>query len=202
MRKAISLLTLVLFMISCPGSTWVANPTPEKEYYRCNPAKKMPQMIPIPGYSGTWQIVEDCKFYPREKTAIAMRVFKGEWEAVMGSSWAVDETFKDLMITWKDSTAYHDGYSVDGIKFKKAKLRGATIGPTLIYIFQDTIDGPDRHNRICESALAHELVHTVLWTINGDHGDPDHLGKVYRGWTPDHSAVIQRTNKALCELGI
>ena len=201
MHRMLIILLLVIFMISCPGSTWVANPTPAADYHRCDPLKKMPQMVAVPGFDGTWQVVDLCNFYPREKTAIAMRVFMGEWEAVFGSSWAVKRTFKDLLITWSDGEAYHSGYSVDGRKFINRKLRGATMGPGLVYVFQSK-DGPDRHERICESALAHELVHAILWRMNGKHGDPDHLGPIYRGWTPDHSAVIQRTNKALCTLGI
>lgn len=193
---------MILFMISCPGSTWVANPTPEQPYHRCDNLKKMPQMIKIPGFRGVWQVVDKCDFYPREKTSIALRVFMGEWEAVLGTSWAVKNVFDDLLITWKNETTYHNGYSVDGRKFINAKLRGATLGPGLVYIFQSEVGSVDRHSRICESALAHELVHAVLWKINGKHGDPDHLGHVYRGWTPDHSAIIQRTNEALCELGI
>ena len=188
-------------MISCPGSTWVASPTPEADYHRCDPLDSMPQMVPVPGFGGTWQIVDSCDLYPREKTAIAMRVFMGEWEAVLGASWQVKRAFKDLLITWRKDTTRHSGYSVDGRKFENMKLRGATMGPGLIYIFQSE-SGPDRHNRICESAFAHELVHAVLWRANGRHGDPDHLGPIYRGWTPDHSAIIQRTNKSLCELGI
>ena len=188
-------------MISCPGNTWVANPTPEAVYLRCNPLESMPQMLPIPGFEGTWQIVDRCDLYPREKTAIALRVFSDEWHKTLGSSWAVKRAFKDLLITWRDDTTRHSGYSVDGRKFENAVLRGATMGPGLVYVFQSE-NGPDRHNRICESALAHELVHAILWRVNGKHGDPDHLGPIYRGWTPDHSAIIQKTNEALCELGI
>jgi hypothetical protein len=161
----------------------------------------MPQMVNIPGFEDVWQVVDLCDFYPREKTAIALRVFMDEWTAVMGSSWAVKNAYKDLLITWKDNETYHSGYSVDGRKFENRKLRGATMGPGLVYVFQSS-SGPDRHERICESALVHELVHAVLWRKNGDHGDPDHLGPIYRGWTPDHSAIIQKTNEALCELGI
>ena len=188
-------------MISCPGSTWVANPTPDAAYMKCSRHKEMPQMTQIPGFPGVWQVVDSCDFYPREKTSIALRVFLGEWHAVLGSSWAVKRAFEDLLITWSKDTTKHDGYSVDGRKFKNMHLRGATLGPGLIYIFQFK-SGIDRHERICESALAHELVHAVLWRVNGKHGDPDHLGSVYRGWTPDHSAIIQRTNESLCELGI
>ena len=201
MRKVLSLLVLILFMISCPGSTWVANPTPDQTYHRCEKLKSMPQMIPVPGFDGTWQVVDDCDFYPREKTAIALRVFMGEWEAVLGNSWVVKNSYKDLLITWTNRVTHHNGYSVDGRKFENRRLRGATMGPSLIYVFQAP-SGPDRHERICESALAHELVHAVLWNTSGKHGDPDHLGPIYHGWTPDHSAIIQRTNKALCELGI
>ena len=126
----------------------------------------------------------------------------GEWEAVLGNSWAVKRTFKDLLITWTKSDMRHDGYTVDGRKFSGGLLRGATMGPTLVYVFQSNSGDEDHHTRICESALVHEMVHAVLWTINGSHGDPDHLGHIFRGWTPDHSAIIQRTNRALCELGI
>ena len=162
----------------------------------------MPQMISIPGFDNVWQIVENCDVYPREKTAIALRVFLGEWESVIGNSEFVRKSFDKLLITWKnrEAEAIYSGYTVDGFYLENVPVKGSTISKSTVHIYQAPY-GQNKHQRVCESALAHELVHVVLWHIYG-HGDPDHLGNKYLGWNHDHSLVIQRTNKALCELGI
>lgn len=40
-----------------------------------------------------------------------------------------------------------------------------------------------------KTALSHELVHVVLWALQGDP-DADHMGNKYHGWTEKHELVI------------
>ena len=42
----------------------------------------------------------------------------------------------------------------------------------------------------------HELVHLALRAKNG-HGDPDHEGTKYNGWTIEHSAMILEAKEML-----
>jgi len=190
----------VVTLISCVGYQWIANPQPDKIYEKCDASKSFPQMIRVPGFPGIWQVVENCDEYPREKTAIALRVFRDEWRKEFGNARQVDKGYRDIMITWSRRQTRHTGFTLTGEIFKHGYLRGMTLSPSMIYVFQDPY-GRREHTRICESSLAHELVHATLWT-DGEHGDPDHLGDKFEGWTIDHSAVIQRTNKTLCVLGI
>lgn len=193
---------LCLLLTACPSNVWIADPSPEADYHRCNPGRFGPQLIMIPGFDNTWQIVENCDVYPREKTAIALRVFLGEWEAVLGNSEFARRSFDELIITWKnnEAEAIYSGYTIDGFLVENVRVKGSTLNSNTIHIYQEPY-GQNKHERVCESALAHELIHVVLWKIYG-HGDPDHLGSKYRGWTHSHSLIVQRTNKALCELGI
>ena len=55
-------------------------------------------------------------------------------------------------------------------------------------------------SRIWTSALAHELVHIIIWRVNLVHGDPDHEGNMYTGWTKKHTKFIKRFNNELFEL--
>ena len=48
-----------------------------------------------------------------------------------------------------------------------------------------------------ESALIHELVHLAIRAQQGEHGDPDHEGPKYRGWTKAHSRMIIETRQML-----
>jgi len=180
----------------------VARPLPEEDYLRCDRFKEMPQMVKVPGFPSVWQVVNSCDEYPREKTAIALQIFRQTWKSVMGSSLAVDAVYGDLLISWQGTSAEtYSGFGHDGIYYTNISLKGVTLSESNVVIFQSDA-GPDRHTRICESALAHEIVHAVLWRINGEHGDPDHLGPKYPGWTVNHSLIIQETNKHLCVLGI
>ena len=200
--RRIPILLMGLLFLSCFGPSWVARPLPETDYMRCDPFKEMPQMVKVPGYPSVWQVVNSCDEYPREKTAIALQIFRQTWKTVIGTTTEVDAVYNDLLISWQgDSSETYSGFGHDGIYYTNISLKGVTLSESYVIIFQ-SLGGPDRHTRVCESALVHELVHAVLWKINGEHGDPDHLGSKYPGWTVDHSMVIQETNKHLCVLGI
>ena len=200
--RGTAVLLISLMFLSCLGPSWVARPVPEKDYYRCDPFKEMPQMITVPGYPSVWQVVHSCQEYPREKTAIALKIFRFYWESIIGNPASVDAIYEDLLISWqRNSSEGYSGFGVDGIYYENVSLKGVTLSPETVMIFNPD-HGPDRHDRICESALVHELVHAVIWKANGVHGDPDHLGQKYDGWTVDHMLVIQETNNHLCILGI
>ena len=67
---------------------------------------------------------------------------------------------------------------------------------------KDTIWVEIKTNKIHHTALAHELVHILIWRKNIVHGDPDHEGKKFSGWTPDHTRVIKLVNNKLLDLDI
>tara|TARA_B100000131_G_C18071481_1_gene594617 strand:+ start:898 stop:1494 length:597 start_codon:yes stop_codon:yes gene_type:complete len=198
MRKIIFLTALLL--LSCFSPRWTAHPVPEKSYVRCDPFKEMPQMIQVPDFPGVWQVVDSCEEFPREKTSIALSIFSKEWYSVFGNDRIVTEMLSNLMILWREGeSSKHSGYDINGTLRNNVRLRGATMSDSMVIVY---LNNSETSSRICESALVHELVHVAIWKKNGSHGDPDHLGYKYPGWTADHSMVIQKTNNSLCVLGI
>ena len=57
-------------------------------------------------------------------------------------------------------------------------------------------------SKIYHSALIHELVHIMIWRDNIIHGDPDHEGEKFSGWTEAHTRVIKTVNNKLLDLDI
>ncbi len=55
---------------------------------------------------------------------------------------------------------------------------------------------PNNEIRLHKTALVHELVHASLMALLG-HGDADHLGDKYEGWTKEHSKLIHEVNDLL-----
>jgi len=52
--------------------------------------------------------------------------------------------------------------------------------------------------RLYDTSLVHELVHVAIYAkTNGEHGDPDHEGTKYQGWTKEHTKFIKETNSVL-----
>tara|TARA_B100001094_G_scaffold51531_1_gene47020 strand:+ start:1997 stop:2587 length:591 start_codon:yes stop_codon:yes gene_type:complete len=54
-----------------------------------------------------------------------------------------------------------------------------------------------RTSQIWSSSLIHEIVHVIIWRKNIVHGDPDHEGPDFSGWTKEHTKLIKRVNKIL-----
>ena len=58
-------------------------------------------------------------------------------------------------------------------------------------------------SKIYTSSLVHELVHIIIWNENlGIHGDPDHEGEKFSGWSKKHTRFIKMTNLILQDLDI
>jgi hypothetical protein len=67
----------------------------------CEPSKPFPQMILIPFFKETFQIVPDCKVYPKNQTSLAMLVFYHHWTEYFGDDdFVVKNSLEKLMITW------------------------------------------------------------------------------------------------------
>ena len=109
---------------------------------------------------------------------------------------AISDALNRLMVEWssKEKTI-SGGYGMEGVRFNDRKIVGLTRTPSWVWVYTEYDE------RICQTSLVHELVHVSLWAVHGS-GDPDHLGKKYKGWTIDHTAFIQEMNETLCILGI
>jgi hypothetical protein len=75
-------------------------------------------------------------------------------------------------------------------------VTGLAVSPSKIWVEIKT-------GQIWSSSLTHELVHIVIWHINGKiHGDPDHEGTRFSGWTAKHTKFIKHFNLRLMELAL
>tara|TARA_R100001510_G_C7652712_1_gene210631 strand:- start:1683 stop:2222 length:540 start_codon:yes stop_codon:yes gene_type:complete len=166
-----------------------------KEKDACDPSKpKRPQMVKIPNFKNSWQIQEGCSFPNRYNVAYVIRVFYREWENEFGDKTGeVLENLNKIVITWgnKKKTITGIGFDVDG-KPLSGKARGLTLMPGYVWVWTNP-----PYKRIAATALIHELVHASLWSKNKLHGDPDHEGKEFQGWTKRHTDFVNRINSIL-----
>ena len=149
-------------------------------------------MVMIPFFKNATQIVPNCSTYPKHKTALAMMVFYHHWTKWFGDQDLVVKNYLEkVMIEWgveKRKLKY--GYSLKGEKKENIVVVGLTKSNTFIWVWQGYF------HKISESSLIHELVHVALRAKNG-HGDADHEGDKYEGWTIEHTAMILEAKEML-----
>ena len=188
LKKLVIFLSLLL-CVTCSGhgsSVFLSNDN--KTIYKksiCDPSKSFPQMVLIPFFENASQIVPNCQTYPKHKTALAFIIFYHKWTEYFGDKdYAVRGMLQKVMVQWDiNKKVSKRGYSLNGEPFTNNNILGRVESDTMIWVWQGY-----RH-KISESALMHELVHLALRAKNG-HGDADHEGTKYRGWTPRHSGMI------------
>lgn len=121
--------------------------------------------------------MEGCP-YPVDEVAGLMMAFRNKWKQMkLPHGDAIDDAFDKLNIFWLKG----DSFVVQGVK-----AAGVTDRPDQMRICCDRGAYPTvRH-----TALAHELVHLVLWNATGEP-DPDHIHDEYKGWTKEHNDLIK-----------
>jgi len=191
---------IVLFLISCascPGhqskTTFLSNDY-EKIYKKsvCQPDEPFPQMIVLPFLKRATQIVPNCDTYPKHKTALAVMIFYHHWLKDFGDNdLKVKKALEKVMITWGlEKRTMKKSYNIKGESNKNTTVVGITKSNSVVWIWQ----GYD--HKISESSLTHELVHIALRAKYG-HGDSDHEGIKYDGWTLRHTEMILEAKKSL-----
>jgi len=194
--KCSLLIGLITVTISCVH-TWQGAPRNIEKYEVCDTQKEFPQMIQIPMFTSTWQVVYSCDYHHREPVAVALTIFYLEWHMNFGDPGnKVWNALNKVMIDWNPKTKKGNAYSITGEYLSSASYSGLTLTSSFVWV-------KPRHDEIiCESSLIHELVHISIWAIKKTDGDPDHMGSKYTGWSVDHTALIQNVNDSLCGLGI
>ena len=135
---------------------------------------------PIPGSQRGYQDSGAVEPPPVATTALALSAFAGEWEATFGDHAAVAEVVNNVRVHWVRSQDI-PGYS--GLTDDAYDVR-------VVFVAKG----------VAHTALAHELVHVMLWHTAGDP-DADHaLGK--GPWHAEHDAMIQRAEFHLQAMGL
>ena len=155
----------------------------------------------LPNLPASVEVVSRCDDYlfKEKELSKALEIFVLEYSENFGLDPAILWSYLDgikieLSIIPRVVKA---AYSVDG-KFIKGSVpvTGLALGPKHIWVEIKT-------SQIWSSSLVHELVHAVIWNENsGIHGDPDHEGKEFSGWTKKHTKFIKDLNIQLLDLGI
>ena len=164
---------------------------------KCDPDKLFPQMVLIPFFENASQILPNCKTYPKHQTALAFFVFYHKWTEYFGDkNFAVKGVLEKVMVQWDTKKKISKrGYDLKGERFENHNIIGRVESNSIIWVWQ----GYD--HKISQSALFHELVHLALRARNG-HGDSDHEGPKYRGWSRAHSVMIIEAKQMLRAFGL
>ena len=194
----ISFSLFCLLSITTCTHRWVAHPQGVPGYERCDIWKDDIQMLKIPGFELSYIIVRDCFSAPREKVSIAMMVFLDVWKKHHSqfSYEEVEDQLNQTLVEFSDQTRLVNAYDRDGNYIQNASANGLTITKGMVWVKLQP------GQLLCESSLAHELIHVAIWTNKKTDADPDHLGTKYAGWDQTKELVLQETNRRLCELGI
>lgn len=120
--------------------------------------------------------MRDCP-YPPEDVAKLMMSFRNHWKRMkLPHGDSIDEAFDRLSIYWIKGDSFMVG---------DLKVAGVTDRPDQIRVACGSAYPTVRH-----TALAHELVHLVLWNATGEP-DPDHTHDEYKGWTKEHNELVK-----------
>ncbi len=154
----------------------------------------------IPATPGIILISSSCSDYQFDKsiTKLALDIFVENYayEFEM-SEVAVWELLRNLKIEVSAvPRTVHAAYDINGKYLNgKVPVSGLALSKEWIWVEIKT-------TQIWSSALVHELVHIIIWRQNDVHGDPDHEGKDFSGWTSKHTKLIKKINKILLEAEI
>ena len=165
----------------------------------CDPEAPFPQMILIPFFERATHLVSDCQIYPTHQVAVAFLVFYHVWLDYFGDpQYQVKDMLEDVMVEWgSEVKTVKRGYSIDGEPFTNRNVIGLVRSKSLIWVYQGY--GPNLS--VAETSLIHELVHLAIRAENGKHGDADHEGPKYSGWTPAHTEMIRESKNMLRAFG-
>jgi len=194
------IIIFLFFMVTCvtcssQNSTIFLNNDYKNTYRKvlCDPAKPFPQMIIIPYFNQASQIVPNCQTYPVHEVALAFFIFYHQWlEYFEDDNLAVRGMLEKVMIRWgTEKRNGVRGFNLEGKRFSAQKnIIGLVEGKNMIWVWEGY------NHKISESALIHELVHLALFARLG-HGDSDHEGFKYRGWTKRHTNMIIESKQML-----
>jgi hypothetical protein len=158
----------------------------------------------------TRQVRANGLFKP-EEVAEVFHIFEECWNEKIEKR-NLKPVFDKINIFWKNEPIdLGQEYTVSGKTFSKATGLTRTKKDVDVWVYntkriqengQNKIVPKDREEiKISSTALAHELIHIVLWQVEGDP-DADHEGSLYTGWTKEHTDVEIETNKRLKEKGL
>ena len=164
---------------------------------RCSsvPANKFNR---VPGYENTQQKTDDCDYFFPAHTSLALHVFYIEWASKFGDE---DDRLLNAINNLEIEYGTYQRrvsrvFNIDGKFRPKPTIVNGLTGRNGKWIF--VWIGKGVEPKLHKTSFIHELVHVAIYAHNyGDHGDPDHEGSNYPGWTTMHTKFIPDTNEIL-----
>ena len=159
------------------------------------PADKLSK---VPGYENTYQLTDDCDYFYPSHTSLAIHIFYIEWVNKFGDP---DNQLRHALNNLEIEYGTYQRrlsrvFSIDGTYRPEPTIVNGITSRNGRYIF--VWIGKGSHPKLSKTSFAHELVHVAIYASNyGEHGDPDHEGTVYKGWTLMHTRLIEDANKIL-----
>jgi len=159
------------------------------------PAEKLNR---VPGYEFTYQETDDCDYFYPSHTSLALHIFYVEWVSKFrDDDGRMLNALNNLHIEYGTRQRRMSRvYSIDGQYRPNPTVINGLTGNGGKYIF--VWIGKGTHPRLYKTSFVHELVHVAIYAANfGKHGDPDHEGPKFKGWSTMHTKFITDTNEVL-----
>lgn len=156
----------------------------------------------IPGYANAAQSNHTCDHFDPNETSLAMFLFYIHYAEEFGDdNQVVAKWLHNLTIIWTDNVIEMSGagYHVDGTRGRSNKAFGLTTSNgRLIKVYTRQKTSLTDVKRIWKTSFVHELLHVAINAQHaGRHGDPDHEGTKWPGWTKRHTDFIHKMNMVL-----
>ena len=182
----------IILTHSCTSQSKVRNSVKE---FNCHNAKVMKHVIP--STPNITMYPENCKDYIFNAARVSqvIHIFVEEYSSEFGiSELLLWEMLKNLEIQVSAiPKTVKSAFDKNGKMLKNPYVSGLALSKSKIWV-------EVRTSQIWSSSLIHELVHIIIWHLNDVHGDPDHEGTEYSGWTKKHSNLIKRINNKLLDM--
>lgn len=138
-------------------------------------------------------------FFSSEETGKALSIFQEVWnKKISGDN--LKPILDKLNIYWKkEPIKLGQTYIINGKKISMASGLTKTKKDIDVWIYDK--DKEEQEIKISGTAFAHELIHIVLWNLEGDP-DADHEDNLYKGWTSKHTEVERLVNMELKKKGL
>ena len=158
-------------------------------------------MVRVPFFGNATHVVNDCEKYPNYQVSLAFLVFYYTWVEYFGDAdYAISDLLDSVMIEWGlEKKTISGAYDINGKRVTNRKILGKVQSPTIAWVYER---GRFDTDKISDTSLIHELVHLAIRTQTGSHGDPDHEGDKYEGWTSAHTQLIKECKSVLRAYGL
>ena len=191
-------LSILLILLFLPGSTSCTSSIDKSSVVKFDCRDNMHGQV-IPGTPNIKLLVSSCDDYifKEQQMLNALEIFV----KIYAENFSITE-----LEVWKKISSLSievsalpktvsSAFDIKGNLINNVPVSGLAISKDLIWV-------EIRTKNIWSSSLVHELVHIIIWRNQIHHGDPDHEGKEYSGWSQKHSQLIKEVNNRLLDLDI